>query len=362
MSFTLPDSVRREVLIAKLSSYGMGDRSISLINSYMSDREQSVQTALEAAPFLPVKCGLPQGSIFGPIAFLLVINDLPNVCCGEVSVFADDTSVVYVCDTQAELERKMQTDLLAIRKWCEDHLMMLNAKKTQYITFSKMRHDSPTLNIVLEGETIQKVDKTKFLGCVLDEKLDAGLHTEEIAKRLNKAIFIVKRLCAAAGRRVAKPVVEAYIQSHLNYCAGYWGMAPKTKLNRLYRLQKRAARAALGVRRSTEALETLRVLPLPLSLTYTICTFLHQQLTNRVPKVLEIELLGNNRKTRARDSRIIRLETRKSRAGRNSYYVREASVWNCLPADIRTTNSPSLFKTRLKNHLFKCKNERLNFF
>ncbi|XP_028966619.1 uncharacterized protein LOC114828079 [Galendromus occidentalis] len=110
------DSVRKQVLLEKLGCYGVGDKARGLIGSYLSDRMQSVQTATVKSPLLPITTGLPQGSLHGPICFLIVINDLPKVCTGEVNIFADDTTVVYICDTREELEAKMQADLTSISK------------------------------------------------------------------------------------------------------------------------------------------------------------------------------------------------------------------------------------------------------
>jgi hypothetical protein len=106
----------------------------------------------------------------------------------------------------------------------------------------------------------------------------------------------------------------------------------------------------------------LDILPLPLVLAYTLCTFMHEQLTRRGPPVLDPNLLGEGRQTRASGVRIVKLARRQSNMGRNSFYVKASKIWNCLPAEIRGTESTTLFKKRLKKHLNQKSNSRLEVF
>ena len=151
----------------------------------------------------------------------------------------------------------------------------------------------------------------------------------------------------------------AYIQSHFNYCTGYWW---KNGLQKLFRIQKRAIRIISTTNDPVKKMEDLEILPLPLAITYNLCTFLHDQIMFRRPKVLDICMLGSGRTTRAEKTRLIKLERKNRRVGRDSLGVRAARIWNCLPMVIRTTDSRSLFKKRLKNHLLKSTNARLNYF
>lgn len=356
------DSVRREVLLEKFGAYGVEGKSLKLIESYLTNRTQSVQTETLETPFLQVKTGVPQGSKFGPLAFLLLVNDLPRVCSGEVKIYADDTSVIYKCNSYAELEEQMQKDLSEISRWCRWNLLQLNVKKTHYMIFTGRRSESPCLDVVLDGNPIMRVAQTRFLGCILDERLDARAHLAEISNRVNRSIFIVKQLCSVAGRSIGRTVYEAYVQSHMNYCPGFWGMAAKTSLIRLFRLQKRAVRAIQAPCYPGRSARELGILPLPLSITYNVCTFLHQQIIGSGPRVLELSFLGSKRITRAHNNRILRLQRSKTRMGSHSFGVKAAKIWNNLPNDIRNTDSIPLFKKRLKRHLMESENGRLTFF
>ena len=234
-------------MLVKLTKYGISDGALKLISSYLSQREQAVQTTDAKAPFLPVELGVPQGSIFEPLFFLVMINDLPHV-----------------------------------------NLLMLNGQKTHYMLFSTRRREPLNLNITLDFVQIARVSKTRFLGCILDEKLDATAHTEDLAKKLSQAIFVVRRLCALSGNKMGKELYQAYVHSHLNYFPDFWGMALKTKLRRIFRLQRRAILATLPpsdtIRLSLWP-EEVGILPPPLALTYSMCTFLHKQIIGNGPRM-----------------------------------------------------------------------------
>ncbi|XP_018494090.1 uncharacterized protein LOC108863898 [Galendromus occidentalis] len=166
---------------------------------------------------------------------------------------------------------------------------MLNIQKSNYMTFARGNQPTPDLSVVLDGAALAKVRKAKFLGCVLDESLDASLHCEELTKRLKRSTYIVKTLCELAGVGIGKLVYEAYIQSHLNYCPGFWSMSTKKNLLRLHRQQSRAIRIIQPDLSKTgkKLLTEMDILPLPLAITYNLCTFIHQQLTHRGPQTLE---------------------------------------------------------------------------
>ena len=139
-------------------------------------------------------------------------------------------------------------------------------------------------------------------------------------------------------------------------------MATKTKLKRLHSLQKRALRTIVPDSKCVTRPEDLGILSLPHALTYSACKFLHEQFAGVGPNVLKTKFLGDQRATRAKNTKIVKLELRKSLIGRNSHYVKTAKIWNCLPEEIRTTSSEVLFGKRLKNFLLQNSQDRFKFF
>ena len=143
-------------------------------------------------------------------------------------------------DSYADLQEMMQNDLEEIEKWCDRNLLKLNPEKTQHMIFSSHKKPSPCIDISIGGVQIEKTITAKYLGCLIDDRLEADQHVKELCNRLNRNIFLTKTLCKLTGFRLSKLLYNAYINSHLSYCTGYWCMAPKGKLVKLLRLQKRA--------------------------------------------------------------------------------------------------------------------------
>ena len=292
------DSVRKETLLAKMRAYGVEDTAFTLLNSYLSDRQQSVRTEEDQSSFLEVKIGLPQGSILGPLGFLVVINDLPKVCRGAATIFADDTSVIFSENSHKELEKTMQSDLLAVANWCVANGLMLNPEKTQYMVFTGKKAQAPDLNISLTGIRIERVPETKFLGCWLDDRLKATSHVSHLVKKLNKTIFLLKNICKTAGYDVAKLIYDAYFYSNTIYCTAYWSTASKKHLRKLFSVQRRALKAITPMQDQQDIFGRLNILPLPQMLTYCVCVFLHEQLSGRGPTVLKLTMQGEGRQLR----------------------------------------------------------------
>ena len=143
----------------------------------------------------------------------------------------------------------------------------MNPRKTQYIIFTGKKNPTPKLDVKLNAIEIEKVSETKFLGCILDERLKAEKHIEDLCKKLHKAIFVLKSLSKATSYDLGKLLYNAFFHSHVSHCSPYWSTAPKSSLNKLYALQRRALRVIAPLSTRPRLLRDLNILPLPLSIT-----------------------------------------------------------------------------------------------
>lgn len=206
----------------------------------------------------------------------------------------------------------MQTDLLAIDRWCTANFLKLNPQKTHYVIFSGRKTTTPTLNVLLNTVKIEKVTEMKFLGCILDERLKAIRHVEELGTILSRAIFLLKSLSCASGYSATKLMYTAYFHSHVSYCAAYWRSSPKSQLKKLYSLQRRAVRVITPPHRDPKTFGDLDILPLPQALSYNVCLFIDQQIIGEGPLVLNLMMQGSERLVRTTGTRLIKLENRKT--------------------------------------------------
>ena len=163
------DTVNQNILLDKLSYYGIRGLPLDLVKSYLSDRMQYVQYNQKNSAMQNISCGVPQGSILGPLLFLLYINDLPNVSKFlTVILFADDRNVFYSHIDSSILTRVLKSEIDKLSEWFKANKLSLNLDKTKYMSFkSKQKKESLNIN----NCEIKQVNEVVFLGVILDEHL-----------------------------------------------------------------------------------------------------------------------------------------------------------------------------------------------
>ena len=186
-----------------------------------------------------ITCGVPQGSILGPLLFLIYINDLPNVCDNTMPfLFADDTNLFISGDNSQKLYEAANNDLNAIAEWLKVNRLSLNVKKTHYMVFSNTKITSANTELKIEGETISEVTKTKFLGVIIDNRLNWQHHINYISSKVVKGIGIIIKVRKVLDNKSLLSLYYAFTYPYLMYCNHVWGNACLVYLNKLNVLQK----------------------------------------------------------------------------------------------------------------------------
>ena len=255
------DTVDHSILLDKLFHYGIRGSAYSWFQSYLSNRSQCVTYDGVKSSLGSIKCGVPQGSILGPLLFLLYINDLYFVCKYTFPVlFADDTNLFISGKDVSSLSQMMTSELGKIFEWLKVNESSLNIKKTHYIVFSggkghQMRWKRPpnALDIKIDNQKISRVLKTKFLGVVVDSKLSWKEHIAYITGKIARGIGVINKARRYLNRDSSLSLFYSFIYPYLIYCNHVWGAAAKTHTRTLCTLQKRAVRIISGVKPRTHS-------------------------------------------------------------------------------------------------------------
>ena len=249
------DSISHEILIKKLYNYGIRGICLKWFESYLYQRSQYVYINEHSSSKRFISCGIPQGSILGPLIFLIYINDICN--CSPSSnfiMYADDTNIIISDKNLIQLEYTINDELIKVNNWLKANKLLLNVNKTKYMLFipninkKNSNQGAINLNIIINNVSIDRVDTHKFLGIFVDEELNWKTHVDKIATQISRTIGIMYKLKHFIPRKVLRLIYLSLIQSHLMYGISVWRSIDSSNCNRLITLQKKAIRIVSGTK------------------------------------------------------------------------------------------------------------------
>lgn len=238
------DSMDRNTLLQKMENYGIRGITNDIFKSYFDNRYQKVlinnQGKIFESEWEINHTGCPQGSILGPVLFLIFVADLPlntNSAFSDTIQYADDTSVIVKEGGERDLEFNLNESIKNLNLWFNMNGLKLNENKTEIIKFNR-RVSNRNTNIRMNNDTAH----TKFLGLIIDARLDFSFHTKALSKKLNSACFSLRVLSNSVDKNILRKVYFGNVQSILTYGLIIWGGASVQDFNRIFRIQKRALR------------------------------------------------------------------------------------------------------------------------
>lgn len=339
------DTLRPDFMSGKLSALGLRGNVNNWLISFMTNRKSIVRVnSAKSEPYC-TDLGTPQGSVLGPLLFLLYINDLPDhVREGRLFAYADDISVVVSCADPDGVCQSVKRAIDQFSKWCSKNRLIINLNKTSFLKFRGALHRNSHLSLTLLNEPVVFSEHVGLLGAVLDCNLTWQSHVDKVAARLNSACFALNSLKYRLNREALISVYYGLVYPHLNYCIAVWGLSAHAQ--RLFVLQKRALRVIfrLGFRES--CLETFRnfhILTMPCMYIYRVLILIHSERSN-----LPLRSNVHNHNTRYGSDICLRSHN-------HSYYKRSPfysgiTLYNMLPLYFKSV-SITQFKLRLKRYL-----------
>ena len=284
------DTVDPSILSQKLKLYGIKGIPLKLIQSYLSDRYQCVEYEGVRSNLSKIRVGVPQGSILGPLLFLLYINDLPNVCTrSSCLLYADDTVLIFENSDHSKLQADLDKDLPTICEWLKANKLSLNTKKTVYQLYN-YSHTSFELNIILNKEVIEAADKVKYLGIVIDSHLKWNFHIDHISTIISRNIGIMNRSKFYLNKQSLALLYNALVLPYINYCCIIWGFTFPSFVYKIEILQKKAVRIIDGQHRLAHAdpiFHKLSLLKVHDIAKQQLMLLMHRKLCSDAPKAFD---------------------------------------------------------------------------
>ena len=247
------DTISHEKLLVKLSNSGIRGNAHDLLQSYLTNRTQYTQFLNESSDPLPIKYGVPQGSILGPLLFLIYVNDIVNCSTeGEFILYADDTNIFVIGNTMTEVFEKANRIIHNVNTYMQSNLLHINLSKCNFMYFEP--NASRTLNsiigpyftpipsLTLNGLEIKRVSEAKFLGVIIDEQLSWQPQIDSVSRKLASCIGALYRIQDHVPKALHKQLYHALFESHMTYCISVWGGQSFNKLNKLFIIQKHCVR------------------------------------------------------------------------------------------------------------------------
>ena len=345
------DTVDHDILINKLKFYGVDGTVILWFKSYLSGRKQCTKFDGLQSTYLDIICGVPQGSLLGPLLFSVYINDMVNACnLSKPYLFADDGALLFenIC---RKTYLSIRIEMLTIIKWLSVNKLSLNIEKTKILIFDNANF-SVKINIGIGSKYYIKECKSyKYLGLIVDNNLKFDLHVDYIKRKIQKRIGAMYRGSSLLPIKYRKMFANALILPNFDYLDTIYGRASKSKLHELDILYKKVAKIALGVEKTESSINVYRDmkwLPLHLRRQVHLFTYMFKIIKGQSPSnfINKFKFISGG----SRDGSNCNLYTPKSTSLKNFYYL-GAKAWNILPTSLRNMEDPKLFGKIYKANL-----------
>ena len=365
------DTIDHHILLQRLTSlYGISGTVLHWLSSYLSDRTQTVMIDEHTSKSSPLSFGVPQGSVLGPVLFILYTKPLSSLLqthSVKHQSFADDTQLYdSVRPSQAHAAvQTVQTCITEVKQWMSENRLKLNDDKTEALLLCKKSdRSSNTLpqSLQVGSATISFSSHARDLGFIVSSDMSLDKQVSSICRSAFFELHKISLIRQYLSIQTTNTLVCAFVLSKLDYCNALLAGSPLYLINKLQKVQNSAARLVLKARKrdhATPLLQTLHWLPIQARIDYKISVLCYNFFSGSSPSYFSDLLTVYSPVRQLRSSSDDRLlcvpRIRTKTFGERTFPFRAATIWNSLPIHIKQAKTPQSFKRALKTYFFKSK-------
>jgi len=355
------DTVNHDILLKKLEIYGIRGIVLKWFTSYLNNRKQYTVLQNFESELECVTYGVPQGSVLGPLLFLIYVNDIQYaITDAKIKLFADDTNLFFHSKDTGKLFTLANAGMLQLSEWFIANKLSLNVDKTCYSVFGPTYKKDMALTLHINGKAIQNVNCCKYLGIMIDNDLKWKTHIDYIYNKLIKLVSIFYKIRTKLCNNILRMIYFAFVHSHLLYGVEVYANTTVNHLSKLITLNNKLLRILQNKSIKTHNSELYRTyftLPLQLLHNFRILLFIHNYVhhRNKLPAVFstyfEVNKVLHCHDTRQKND--FHVHAVQFEIGKKIIRNKGTKLWNDLPDDIKQITSPLLFKFRLKCYMLQ---------
>lgn len=346
------ETISREKLVSTLAKYRISGTALKWFSTYLSHRYQRTKFNSVISGAKETQYGVPQGSVLGPILFILYINDLKRILKNcDINLFADDTVIFIASNNATAATEKLNSDLVNLSKWLKYKKLKLNVTKTKCLVVSSKSCDSQCVHVKIDGETVECVKSIKYLGVVIDDKLTFRDHIDHTVKKIARKYGVLCRLAKDLTQWSLIHLYKTLISPHFDFCPSIIYLANEQQMYRLQKLQNKIMRIILRCNRRTSVrlmLDTLQWLSVRQRVTFLTLLLIHRIANGTAPEYLSSRIVRGRdiHQHRTRFAEEIRCASFLLASSQNSLYYKGIKLYNTLPRDTKNETNLNAFKRK----------------